>query len=294
MDAKVFARTGRYVARSLAIGFALSLSFSQSVFAQAGDVPDLTVVDPATPDADLRPGDVVRGPYDVSVGPGTGSSTLAEHGVGLGGDCEELSDYYTYREGRDEVRCTRRGGGSSCDFSCHEVRVDGCFDADTEILMGDGVTMKRIDEIEQGDFVWNPALRRPVVVEKVVKGPEHKPLFEVGYGPYVARVTESHPMVVERSSSGFQQSALRGNGSSDGLPSSIKRASELSLGDRILGADGRFHPIGTLKQLPVRANQTVVNLQTNSHSSAVMDHLLVANGVVTADYYIQQRLSTKR
>jgi len=288
---------------SLIFSLLLSLFILPSAFAApptgppAGDpfVPpgEGGLVDPDTPEADLRPGDIVD-EYTVDLSADVEGNALGERvSTDTALDCEELSDYYAYREATDEVQCTRTGGPGSCDFQCRAVRQAGCFSPETLVLMGDGVTSKMITSINQGDYVWNPVKKKPVRVRKIVQGPELKPLFEIGYGPYRTHVTEEHPMVLQKSVNGsFHKTAL--NSSGESLNATVRIASEVTIDDKILGADGQFHQVSVVRKLPLKANQYVINLELDGESDSVQDHLIVADGIITGDYFVQTSIGSTK
>lgn len=288
---------------SLALASLLSiLVFAAPVFAEpatdTGAQPPAAdagprVVDPGTPDALLRPGDIVD-QFDLNMSneDNTGTDLGERQSLGAAQDCDELSDYYAYRQDHDEVQCTRVGGPGSCQYKCRAERQYGCFSPETLVLMGDGVTSVKIDAISQGDYVWNPVAKKPVRVAKVIKGPETKPLYEIGYGPYRTHVTEKHPMVIQKNTSAAVHKTSM-NSNSRGMNATVKQASMVTLDDSILGADGNFHPVNQVRQLPLKANQYVINLELDGATESIEDHLIVADGIITGDYMVQRTLETQ-
>jgi hypothetical protein len=288
---------------SLSVGLLSSAAFAEpSANPDDGTAPsdgqmtgqDGEVVDSTIPDDQLQVGDIV-GEFTAKLDDDDSSVTqLGERqSMGNAKDCDELSDYYAYRQAKNEVQCSRVGGEGSCEYKCKEKRMYGCFSPETLVLMGDGKTSQRIDAIIQGDFVWNPVTKQPVRVSKVVQGPESKALFEIGYGPYRTHVTEKHPMVVQKSNTNLlHRTALRVE--NDSLNATVKSASEVTLDDLVLGADGEFHPVSVARQLPLKANQIVINIEVAGATEATHDHLIVADGVITGDYFVQKKLDTSK
>ena len=55
--------------------------------------------------------------------------------------------------------------------------------------MADGST-KRIDNLTVTDVIWNPILKTPVLIKRVIKGEENLPLIEVGTSMKKVSVTK--------------------------------------------------------------------------------------------------------
>ena len=178
---------------------------------------------------------------------------------------------------------------------CLRVPAGGCFTPETKILMGDQVTTKKIYQIAKGEKVWNPTTKQAVPVAFLTAGPEKYPILEIGYGSTVVHVTIKHPMVVSadvsasNSAVGFALASLK-NPDQAPLPFQMKRAKDITLNDSILGADGVFHKVDVLRILPVKEEQSVWNIRIDSSSLNPADHMLVADGVVTGDLQMQQKL----
>ncbi len=288
-----------------ASGFGAIFLFTTTAFASPPDSPTTSpttptaandnsrVVDPNTPEDQLRPGDIVD-QFDLDMSDDQTGSELGERQAkGTAAKCKDLQDYYAYREDKNEVQCTRVGGPDSCEYKCRAERQFGCFSPETLVLMGDGITSVKIDAISQGDYVWSPVAKKPVRVAKVIRGPEEKPLYEIGYGPYRTHVTEKHPMVVQKEAqSAVHKTAL--DAPSRGMNATVRAASAVTLDDRILGADGNFHQVNQVRQLPLKANQYVINLEIDGATDSIEDHLIVADGIITGDYFVQRNLESRK
>lgn len=149
----------------------------------------------------------------------------------------------------------------------------GCFDPATMIRMADG-RVRKIDDIKQGDLVFNPVTRQSMPVVRVTKGPEAgHGLYEIGFGTgrgaKSVKVTSKHPFMTE-------------NG--------LRMAAQLQKGDRILTARGTFRKIDVVNALAPKAGQMVVNIALGSESFAATDHMVLADGIVTGDLQLQERL----
>ena len=69
----------------------------------------------------------------------------------------------------------------------------GCLAPGTLIEMGDH-SQRAVQDVKSGDMVWEPLLRKPVMVEKRVVGDEALPLVEIKVGTTSVRATTEHPM----------------------------------------------------------------------------------------------------
>lgn len=148
----------------------------------------------------------------------------------------------------------------------------GCFDEDTLIKMGDG-SLKKIRSIRNGDLVFNPVLKRAFPVSKVTMGYEKQALYEVGYSSATARVTYNHPFLTKMG---------------------IKTAEQLTGKDELIGKSGIYHRIKSLKVLPIKKKQVVVNISLKSGSENPQYHMIEADGVVSGDLFLQEQLEKKK
>jgi hypothetical protein len=180
--------------------------------------------------------------------------------------------------------CEYKHDRQDCDF-CR--RWMGCFDPNTNIVMGDKSTKMAVD-IKEGDLVWNPIAERAARVTKRVAGPEELAMIEFGYGDKLVKVTQDHPVVV-------QKLAVEASLLSDTLNMSsaytVKQARDLSKDDSVLGSDGQYHRIDVLRQLPLKANQAVINFELEGGSNDIRDHAVVANGIISGDLAVQNTLT---
>jgi hypothetical protein len=280
--------------------FSLVLTFTFAAFlflgayipcASAAD----TAVDQTDDNPDAKEGDVV-GDEIFQAGMLTPAGSLAEQtNIAEAMDCGELADGYKYQEARNEVRCERedaKNNPQSCEYRCYKVRNAGCFAPETRILLGDSLSSKPIDQLRRGDWIWNPELNKAVRVAMIVRGPETKPMIEIGFGANLVRVTETHPMIVQQAltSSGFKPVSLTSSEFHSNAVR-VKKANEITTSDKLLGKGGTFEQVSTVRILPVDPKQEVYNLELELDTMQLKDHLIVANGVVTGDYLVQQQLS---
>ena len=73
---------------------------------------------------------------------------------------------------------------------------DGCFDPEAMIQMADGSKVA-IKNIRSGDKVYNPTTKSIMTVDKMIKGPENKPLYLVEHKNGATLVTSKHPFLLK-------------------------------------------------------------------------------------------------
>jgi hypothetical protein len=123
-----------------------------------------------------------------------------------------------------------------------------------------------VEEIRVGDMVLNPQTGEPLRVASVIEGAEDLPLIQIVAGERSVRVTSAHVVMTV-----------------DGL----KQAKDLKLGDRVVGDDGNTYPIERLESVPPQIGQRVINFILEGYEADVNKHLLVSDGLVTGDLYLQ-------
>lgn len=145
----------------------------------------------------------------------------------------------------------------------------GCFSATTQIRMADGSNMM-IALLTVGDLVYNPSTRSSARVAEVVKGPEaDKSMYEVVVGNRKVNVTTAHPFATT---------------------AGLKQAQHLRAGDQILAQDGGYEVVSAVNKQEANAAQTVVNIRLEGDTSEEA-HMVLADGIVTGDLYLQRELS---
>jgi hypothetical protein len=145
----------------------------------------------------------------------------------------------------------------------------GCFEEKTQIQMADG-SLKLASEIRAGDLVFNPKTARAQSIRRVIAGPERWPLLKVQAGGKSVTVTGEHPFLTK-----------------DGL----KPAYKLSPDDTLI--EGQVETkVQAVIQEERKADAEapeVWNFELVG-SSEDDDHYVLANGVMTGDLYLQQKL----
>ncbi|MES2744637.1 MAG: Hint domain-containing protein [Bdellovibrionota bacterium] len=148
----------------------------------------------------------------------------------------------------------------------------GCFEEKTSIQMADG-SSKLAAEIRAGDLVFNPKTGRPHMIRKVIAGPERWPLLEVKAGGKSVTVTGEHPFLTKLG---------------------LKPAYKLTSADILIEGDAETQVeavIAEERALDAKAPE-VWNFELVG-SSDPDDHYVLANGVMTGDLYLQQKLGNQ-
>lgn len=147
----------------------------------------------------------------------------------------------------------------------------GCFAPETKIWMADG-SKQAIRDIREGDYVYNPILKKPVRVKEVIKGPEKVELFAIGYGEDKVVVTGTHPFPTR---------------------TGMKAAYQLELGEEVLGPNQEWRRIETLDIQAASENAEVWNIRLDTTSADEQERLVWADGIVTGDLGLQEKISAK-
>jgi len=168
------------------------------------------------------------------------------------------------------------------------------------IKLADG-TFKTVSTLVFGDEVYNPLTKTSSKVRYITAGPEDKPMMKIGYGDKAVIVTMPHPMLVsvkakdgDKQGSEFSAITISLNSTEpveQGLR--IKQAQDLTNRDVILGNDGVWHKVTTITKLPVKSGQVVYNIRLDNDSWDPKDHAVEADGIVTGDLWLEDRLSSR-
>ena len=145
-----------------------------------------------------------------------------------------------------------------------QVRTNGCFARETRLNITPGVAV-RIDSLYPNAKVLL-ADGRQATIKKVVAGPEKKPMiaFETDDGDELI-VTSEHPMYTQEG---------------------VKKAKDVRITDKFKTMAGKMVSLRAISQKPYAEN--VYNVELEGSEEA--DHLLIAEGLVTGDLYLQQKL----
>jgi len=159
------------------------------------------------------------------------------------------------------------------DVICGCVRDYGCFDPATPITLADG-SVKLAKDVTAGDQLLNPVTGQALTGEQIVESGEDKPLVALEAAGRVIQVSDGHAVLTRD----------RGR-----LP-----AGDLSLNDHVLGADGEWHRIETLRLLPLKYGQRVINFFVAAEGDQQEHHMLDSNGIVTGDLFLQRNLALSK
>jgi len=137
--------------------------------------------------------------------------------------------------------------------------------------MADGTT-KEIRSISAGELIADG--RGGVSkVRSVLESVELEPILAISVDGRTVQVSQKHPFPTR-----------------DGF----KPASDLVEGDEVLNPDGSYDQIQKIESLPIDPSQQVVNIQVDTESENFEDHMVVADGVVTGDLFVQRKLVRNR
>jgi len=172
--------------------------------------------------------------------------------------------YLVYFNVKNRLTCQPSVSGYQCRNS------NGCFVKGTPILMADG-QYKNIDEIKSGEYVFNPASGTPIRVGQVVVGDQKSDMYKLTFGGKTITATHNHPFMT-----GF----------------GIKRAEELTTNDVLIDKDYHTVRLEAVEKVAKEEGGLVWNLLLTpdpgeASENLVQDHLFVANGMVSGDFFIQ-------
>lgn len=157
-------------------------------------------------------------------------------------------------------------------WTCAWIRYIGCFDPETDITLANK-TSKKVKDISVGDEVWNPVTKRTARVKDILESVEKQGMVVIEAGALNLKVTQGHPVLV----------ASKGN----------VVASTLKVGDHLVTADGQEVAITKVETLPPNSSQRVVNF-TLEGGESFDDHMLIANGLMSGDLFVQKQLTNRK
>jgi hypothetical protein len=147
----------------------------------------------------------------------------------------------------------------------------GCFSMTTKIKMADG-SEKAIGLLSKGEKVLNPLTGKSQEIVNLIEGPEaDKAMYEIGYGSAKVTVTENHPFMTSKG---------------------LRAAKNLKNGDLVIDEAGKFVALNVANKLAVNPAQVVRNI-TLAGDNTEKAHMVLADGIVTGDLYLQKKLEKK-
>ena len=144
----------------------------------------------------------------------------------------------------------------------------GCF-AETTRIAVDKESSKLVKELKVGDQVWNPLTKKEATITNVSIGPEQLPMLVIKTDDRQLEVTTEHPMPTQRG---------------------LVMAQFLLVHDRIQYGDGSEHEVVAVRSVVESSAKKVRNFMINPDSSHAEDHMVLADGIVTGDLYLQNQL----
>ena len=154
-------------------------------------------------------------------------------------------------------------------WTCAWIRYIGCFDPETVITLADK-TSKKVRDLSVGDEVFNPITKRASKVKDILESAEQKGMVLIEAGALNLKVTQGHPVYI----------ATKGN----------IVASALKVGDKMVSADGSEVLITKVETLAPDSSQKVINF-TLEGGESFDDHMLIANGLLSGDLFVQKQLN---
>jgi hypothetical protein len=179
---------------------------------------------------------------------------------------QDLCFYITYHNVEDRNDCRREISYIAC------RTTNGCFTGDTLITMADG-SQKPISKITKIDKILNPITGKAMGITQKYVGDEHKALYKFTFSDKVhpsITVTDNHPMLV------------------GGV---VKRADGIKIGDALNDRHGNLRQVSAIDLVKNDHAVSVWNLLLANEDGSVTqryeDHFLIANGLMTGDWFIQ-------
>jgi hypothetical protein len=153
------------------------------------------------------------------------------------------------------------------DPRCGLVRISGCFAEGTKIKMSKDVSVP-VNKLRVGMSVYL-ADGRLSKIKRFIAGPESKPMIIFETAESKIMVTSEHPLVTDKG---------------------VRLAKEIGIGEQLKAADGKFVEIKSIGTKMYKDN--VYNFELEG--SAEADHLVVAEGLISGDLYLQNKLSKSK
>jgi hypothetical protein len=166
-------------------------------------------------------------------------------------------------------------GGAATDYAVHlhDRGNVSCLDQDVPVRLSSGELVP-IKDIVAGDWIADPLTGSRLKVAKVTRGTQaDERMYRLGYGSNSALFTSQHPILTRRG---------------------LVAAADVAAGDELFGEDGAFHKLTIHERRAGDAKRSVYNLRFENAKSPLGDHLLAANGIVTADFDVQNRLAAAK
>ena len=135
--------------------------------------------------------------------------------------------------------------------------------------MADG-SEKKISALKEGDKVFNPLLKKAMPIRRITAGGEKHPVISFKLGELSVKVTQMHPM--------FTKHGLR-------------LAKDVKVGDFLPDAQGNWRAVESITEQSLDEGALVWNFEIDTDSKDPKYHMVLADGVVTGDLYLQETLA---
>jgi hypothetical protein len=192
-------------------------------------------------------------------------------------------------DNRNVSHCVTRTG-LLC--GCGRNNDDGCFPPGVAITMADGRT-KLVEDVVAGDLLWNPVTKAPVKVLQIVEGPEKRPLVRITTENTSLTTSQEHPVRVATSGQSplVRVAAVPHDQSTPESPWRVQQARSIKIGDQIQLSSGETSRVTSVNEIPAEEGLYVINFVLEGAADDTEARMLVADGVVTGDLVVQQRLA---
>src|SRR6202162_845752 len=162
------------------------------------------------------------------------------------------------------------GGEIANSFAVHQDLFVSCLDQDVPVRLSSGELIP-IKDVVAGDLVSDPLTGERLRVSAVIWGTQaNERMYRLGYGNSSALFTAQHPVLTRRG---------------------LVAAADLTSADAVLGEDGSYHAVTIREPRAGDARRSVYNLRFEYVKPSLGEHLLAANGIVTGDFDVQNRLA---
>jgi hypothetical protein len=155
----------------------------------------------------------------------------------------------------------------------HQDLNVSCLDEDVPVRLSSGELIP-IKDVVAGDTIADPLTGGYLKVAAVIWGTQaDEQMYLLGYGRKSALFTSQHPILTRRG---------------------LVAAADVTPNDELFGEDGAYHKLTIRERRTGDAKRSVYNLRFENTARRLDQHLLAANGVVTADFDVQNRLAAER
>jgi len=179
----------------------------------------------------------------------------------------------TVTTANEAANAGRPGSEIPNSFAVHQDLFVSCLDEDVPVRLSSGELIP-IKNVVAGDTVADPLTGQRLRVAAVIWGTQaDEQMYRLGYGRTSALFTSQHPILTRRG---------------------LVAAADVTANDELAGENGVYHKITIRERRLGDATRSVYNLRFESVGPALDQHLLVANGIVTGDFDVQNRLAAAR